>query len=247
MFLPELGIWSLRLLWGLQTTQHALWVDHWTSGSHDGASPGRGSDQALCFPSEEAFGTQISDSWCSLGKEVDWNNPWMSLFRCKETKICVMKGYGFIGIVVWKRRLSLSFPLPLLWPVIKISHYCGLSFRITFKKKNILIFPHFCCRSSWGQNPWIKGSYSFRSTKSEAMNVWAADLASPLINADDAPVSVEICVTSILFIYLFFVVVFVFIYLLWLCFNFLFFIWWYWWKEYLHYSFLLTLPERYCI
>lgn len=46
------------------------------------------------------------------------------------------------------------------------------------------------------------------------MNVWAADLASPLINADDAPVSVEICVTSILFIYLFFVVVFVFIYLL---------------------------------
>lgn len=43
-------------------------------------------------------------------------------------------------------------------------------------------------RSSWGQNPWIKGSYSFRSTKSEAMNVWAADLASPLINADDAPV-----------------------------------------------------------
>ncbi|XP_063614600.1 spermine oxidase-like [Penaeus indicus] len=43
-------------------------------------------------------------------------------------------------------------------------------------------------RSTWGQNPWVKGSYSFRSIKSEAMNVWAADLASPLMNAKDVPV-----------------------------------------------------------
>ncbi|XP_042203782.1 spermine oxidase-like isoform X3 [Homarus americanus] len=45
----------------------------------------------------------------------------------------------------------------------------------------------WCTSSSWGSNPWIKGSYSLCTMKTEAMGVKAADLAEPLIDSNNVP------------------------------------------------------------
>lgn len=42
----------------------------------------------------------------------------------------------------------------------------------------------WCKRSTWYSNPWTRGSYSFRSMDSEALDVYAADLAKPLVDPD---------------------------------------------------------------
>lgn len=42
-------------------------------------------------------------------------------------------------------------------------------------------------RSSWFTNPFTAGSYSFRSTKSKEMNVWASDLAQPVYDSGGIP------------------------------------------------------------
>lgn len=38
-------------------------------------------------------------------------------------------------------------------------------------------------RSTWFSNPYILGSYSYRSMKSKEMNVWASDLAQPVYDS----------------------------------------------------------------
>lgn len=44
-------------------------------------------------------------------------------------------------------------------------------------------------RSKWGSNKWTRGSYSFRSIKTDNMNVWAEDLSEPVTNIQGKPVS----------------------------------------------------------
>lgn len=44
------------------------------------------------------------------------------------------------------------------------------------------------CRSSWFSNPFTKGSYSFRQMDSEKNNVWAKDLAEPILDKSHTPV-----------------------------------------------------------
>ena len=39
-------------------------------------------------------------------------------------------------------------------------------------------------RSSWNSNPNFRGSYSFRSTKSQDLDVWASDLAKPVVDSN---------------------------------------------------------------
>ncbi|KAK7084405.1 hypothetical protein SK128_013066, partial [Halocaridina rubra] len=46
----------------------------------------------------------------------------------------------------------------------------------------------WCKRTMWGSNPWIRGSYSFRSVKTEFLGASASDLAQPLINSQNVPV-----------------------------------------------------------
>ncbi len=38
-------------------------------------------------------------------------------------------------------------------------------------------------RSTWFSNPFTRGSYSYRSTRSKEMNVWASDLAQPVCDS----------------------------------------------------------------
>ena len=37
-------------------------------------------------------------------------------------------------------------------------------------------------RSKWFSNPFVRGSYSCRMVSSNAMDVWPADLAKPVVN-----------------------------------------------------------------
>ena len=39
-------------------------------------------------------------------------------------------------------------------------------------------------RSSWYNNGNFRGSYSYRSMASDQMNVWASDLAKPVVDSD---------------------------------------------------------------
>ena len=42
-------------------------------------------------------------------------------------------------------------------------------------------------RSKWFSNPFTVGSYSYRSTVSNEMNVWASDLAQPVYDSSGCP------------------------------------------------------------
>ncbi len=42
-------------------------------------------------------------------------------------------------------------------------------------------------RSKWFSNPFTIGSYSYRSTESKKMNVWASDLAHPVYDSSGFP------------------------------------------------------------
>ncbi|CAL4063535.1 unnamed protein product, partial [Meganyctiphanes norvegica] len=44
-----------------------------------------------------------------------------------------------------------------------------------------------CSISKWGSNPWIQGSYSYRSMRSEASSVYPSDLAQPLSDEHGKP------------------------------------------------------------
>nr|XP_045601691.1 spermine oxidase-like isoform X1 [Procambarus clarkii]XP_045601695.1 spermine oxidase-like isoform X1 [Procambarus clarkii] len=46
----------------------------------------------------------------------------------------------------------------------------------------------WCRRSSWGSNCWTRGSYSYRSMKTDAMGARASDLAEPLVDSNNTPV-----------------------------------------------------------
>ena len=56
--------------------------------------------------------------------------------------------------------------------------------------------PTTILRTNWYTNPYIRGSYSYRTIESERSNVWARDLAIPILNFEGKPVSI----TPVLFI-----------------------------------------------
>lgn len=49
-----------------------------------------------------------------------------------------------------------------------------------------------CLTSKWYTNPHFRGSYSCRLLKSEETNVWSSDLAEPVLNVEDVPVSINL-------------------------------------------------------
>jgi len=50
-------------------------------------------------------------------------------------------------------------------------------------------YPILSVKSNWFSNPFFRGSYSFRSVDSEDYNVWARDLAEPILDSTGKPVS----------------------------------------------------------
>ncbi len=48
--------------------------------------------------------------------------------------------------------------------------------------------PEEFCRSSWFSNRFTQGAYSFRQMESEINNVWASDLALPILCQSGSPV-----------------------------------------------------------
>lgn len=51
--------------------------------------------------------------------------------------------------------------------------------------------PEALLRSKWYANPHFRGSYSCRLLKSDRMNVWASQLAKPICNIREKPVSLK--------------------------------------------------------
>lgn len=43
-------------------------------------------------------------------------------------------------------------------------------------------------RSTWYSNPFTRGSYSYRSSGSKSLNVFASDLAEPLLTENGQPI-----------------------------------------------------------
>lgn len=46
-------------------------------------------------------------------------------------------------------------------------------------------------RSKWKSNPYVRGSYSFRTVQSEEKNVSAAQLAEPIRDSSNKPVRIS--------------------------------------------------------
>ncbi|XP_069942539.1 uncharacterized protein [Cherax quadricarinatus] len=120
------------------------------------------------------------------------------LYNLQQVPVTITKEnweYGLLGVYeVFKHPDMLcgwiTGPAALVMEQIseeEVAQRCVAQLRRLLSNKFQIPDAVFCKRSSWGSNPWIRGAYSFRSMKTEAMGVKAADLAQPLLDSNNVP------------------------------------------------------------